>query len=173
MKTKKEKIEAIYEEIAEKTLSLGCRVIIETTWLKHSWASWYDEEYVWVIYEYATWLKSYIWDIKEWNLLSSYECYLSSWECYDPDRLNFSDFKDFEWIMEVWESEENKNTTYLYKIIWHAVMIWDVLDFIKKNISWDSNTAEYILKLWEDFKAPIEDQSELCIDFICALLEVK
>jgi hypothetical protein len=31
MKTKKEKIEAIYEEIAEKTLSLGCRVIIETT----------------------------------------------------------------------------------------------------------------------------------------------
>lgn len=185
MATKQEKIEAIYEKIANKDLKFWCRVIIETTWLQHSCSSWYDEEYTWIIYEYATWLDNCLgaWKVKEGSLLCPEECYLSSWECYNPDNLDFSDFKYFEWVMSVWESEEKKDTTYLYKIIWHPVMFGDVIDFIKNNnirfsdldfdnYFWISKSSQYIFeKLWKKLTAPIEDQSDECIDFVYDLIE--
>lgn len=167
MKTKEEKIKAIYEKIANKELTFWCRVIIETTWLQHSCSSWYDEEYTWTIYEYATWLDDYLgWKVKEWNLLGSEDYYLSSWECYNPDSLDFSDFKYFEWLAVVWESEEKKDTTYLYKIIWHPVMIGDVIEYFY----WDARCKDFVF-LWRKLKEPIEDQSDECIDFVYSLLE--
>ena len=170
MATKQEKIEAIYEKIANKELSFWCRVIIETTWLQHSCSSGYDEEYTWIIYEYAIWLDDYLgWKVKEWNLLGSEDYYLFSWECYNPDNLDFSDFKYFEWVMSVWESEEKKDTTYLYKIIWHPVMLGDVLDYL-----WDKKwlmTIDRIIRHWKKKRLPIEDQDDGFIDYIYRTLQ--
>lgn len=112
---REEKIEFIYKKIANKDLTFWCRVVIETTWLVHSCSSWYDEEYTWIIYEYATWLYNYLgaWKVKEGSLLCPEECCLSSWECYNPDHPDFSDFKDFEWVMIVWEFEEKKHNIFI------------------------------------------------------------
>lgn len=173
MKTREEKIKAIYNEIANKDLTFWCRVIIETTWIK--------EWYTWIIYRYGTLIYDLSGDIEELDLLWDNECYLSSGRC-DINDIDFSDFKYFEWVMSVWESEKKKNTTYLYRIIWHPVMIWDVLDFIKKNnikkyildsdsCFWILNSSEYIFKkLWENLTATIEEQSDNCVDYIYDLL---
>lgn len=57
-----------------------------------------------------------------------------------------------------------------YKIIWHPVMIWDILDYLSSN-----DNAYYDLQLAivreRTFKRkPIEDQSEECILFIYNLI---
>ena len=194
MKTKQQKIEAIYEKIANKDLKFWCRVIIETTWLQHS----------------CIWLDDYLgWKVKEWNLLGSEYYYLFSWECYNPDSLNFSDFKYVEWVMSVWESEEKKDTTYLYKIIWHPVMIWDVLKWISKDtihipdrcdycsheLTYNAFHNEYtcpsplcwfrfevdneiddiriylVTELWKYLDRPIEEQDDKCIKFIYDMIK--
>lgn len=70
-------------------------------------------------------------------------------------------------------------------IIWHKVMIGDVIDFIKKNnirysssdidnYFWISKSSQYIFEqLWKNLTAPIEYQSNECIDFVYSLLEKK
>lgn len=174
MKTKQEKLEYIYEKIANKDLTFWCRVIIETTWIK--------EWYIWIIYRYGTLIYDLSGDIEELDLLWHNECYLSSGRCIIND-IDFSDFKYFDWLSVVWESEKKKDTTYLYKIIWHPVMIWDVIDFIKKNnikkyildsdsCFWILDISQYIFKkLWEKLTDPIEEQSDECIDCIYDLFQ--
>ena len=61
-------------------------------------------------------------------------------------------------------------------------MIWDVLDWIKKQINEDnishSNWYDLVVKLgyrdetesWKELRKPIEDQSKECIDFIYWLI---
>jgi hypothetical protein len=53
--------------------------------------------------------------------------------------------------------------------IWHDVMIWDVLDyFIFQTIS--DITSEDIFNHRDEFRKPIEEQSEECISFIYSLI---
>ena len=84
---------------------------------------------------------------------------------------------------------------YVPKVIWHPVMIWDVLDYmskikfdIKKTSSklWlsfdDRDTDESKLFLikehyystlpirWLNLRKPIEDQTDECIDFVHSLI---
>ena len=157
MKTRWEKIDFIYEKIANKDLTFWCRVIIETTWIK--------EWYIWIIYRYGTLVYDLSEDIEELDLLWHNECYLSSGRCIIND-IDFSDFKYFDWVMSVWESEKEKDTTYLYRIIWHPVMIWDVIEYFY----WDARCSDFV-DVWKNLKAPIENQSDECIDFVYSLLE--
>jgi len=70
-----------------------------------------------------------------------------------------------------------------YKIIWHPVMIWDVLDWIDKEHKLfftykEENSpltlwADKVVNLWKDKRKPIDDQSEECIDFIYNLIQEK
>ena len=62
-------------------------------------------------------------------------------------------------------------------IIWHPVMIWDIISYIKDNHS--SRYWEHIVKLlWiknskgvrTDLRKPIEKQPDSCIDYVYSLL---
>lgn len=70
-----------------------------------------------------------------------------------------------------------------YKIIWHPVMIGDVLDWIDKNIEksyeyadwpfnqdWHTEKRNTIILYREAKRKPIEEQSEKCILFIYNLI---
>lgn len=75
---------------------------------------------------------------------------------------------------------------YVPKVIWHPVMIGDVLrkirllagyaldnDLIKKS-DFGNVIAHHnyrITQIWEDFRKPIEDQSDECIDFVHSLIK--
>ncbi len=115
--TKQEKINAIYEKIADKTLSFGCRVIFRE------------------------------------NIKKEYLPYES---------IMVDDRKNYDW----WVLFTDILNKYIdKKIIWHPVMIWDVLDYLK----WQ---PEYynIWYWWKNKRKPIEDQSDKCIDYIYNLI---
>lgn len=80
---------------------------------------------------------------------------------------------------------DNKNKFFnrndIQKIIWHPVMIWDILDYFKINdildfidIKTDTNwntmfkqtKHSKIIELWKEKRKPIENQSDKCIEFI-------
>lgn len=115
--TREEKIEAIYEAMANKKRTFGCRCRRN------------DGEDVIFIRENKTW------------------SYLSIRE-------------NEEFTVSLW---------YVPEIIWHPVMIWDVLNYCSSYISdWDDSVDSQIdlLSYWGDYRLPIEDQPEECIDFV-------
>jgi hypothetical protein len=52
-------------------------------------------------------------------------------------------------------------------IIWHPVLIGNVLQFMK-DLDWDC-IPNRIYILWEKLTLPIDEQSDECIDFVYAL----
>ena len=115
--TREEKIEAIYEAMANKKRTFGCRCRRN------------DGEDVIFIRENKTW------------------SYLSIRE-------------NEEFTVSLW---------YVPEIIWHPVMMWDVLNYCSSYISdWDDSVDSQIdlLSYWGDYRLPIEDQPEECIDFV-------
>lgn len=69
-----------------------------------------------------------------------------------------------EWFFEFTKQIDN------IEIIWHPVMIWDVLDWIKQiTIHYDEILS--LLELREHKRKPIEYQSEECISFIYNLIK--
>ena len=115
--TREEKIQAIYEAMANKKRTFGCRCRRN------------DGEDVIFIRQNETW------------------SYLSIRE-------------NEEFTVSLWYAPE---------IIWHPVMIWDVLNYCSSYISdWDDSVDSQIdlLSYWGDYRLPIEDQPEECIDFV-------
>ena len=116
--TREEQIKAIYEKIADKTLSFGCVT-------QHTNPRNWD-----------TFRHTFIWDdraIRNWQV---YGC-----SCFEDD-----------------------------KIIWHPVMIWDVLDYYRGE-SWVNVGVLTILEKWNYKRKPIEEQSDECIEFIYNLIK--
>ena len=72
--------------------------------------------------------------------------------------------------LSIRENEEfTVSLWYAPEIIWHPVMIWDVLSYCSSYISdWDDSVDSQIdlLSYWGDYRLPIEDQPEECIDFV-------
>ena len=78
--------------------------------------------------------------------------------------------------------ENEEFTVFLWytpKVIWHPVMIGDVLDWIDKKI-WISNCEyeEFVVEevnisvlLWREYLKPIEDQSDDCINYIYSIIQ--
>lgn len=88
------------------------------------------------------------------------------------------------WIMSFWFITKWKlkyyDSEWFYaedKIIWHPVMIWDVLEYDKQlnlqlMLDWkDPIDTSNILNIWNDFRKPIEDQSDECVDYVYSLLD--
>ena len=73
-----------------------------------------------------------------------------------------------KWMLYNWRLQEVTN----------PVMIWDVLDWIEKNIKeenindqwWKDTAVNHLLNIYNSKRKPIEDQSELCIKFIYELV---
>lgn len=141
---KETKIVKIYEKIADKTLSFWCKVKSHHNRKSKEW---------------------YTNDIFISNSLKNY--YYHSCPI------------DWEYI---WKPRYKSDSI---EIIWHPVMIWDVLDWIDKNIKHtEFDIASFIDIKWRisiykvnllrnriDYRKPIEDQSEECIDFIYNLIQ--
>lgn len=116
--TKEEKIKAIYEKIADKTLSFGCWVMVDKFVSKRQICT--------IVYRDDKNDMDYFYTKEKWNV-------------------------------------------YIEDIIWHPVMIWDVLDYIEDK--WEYNWEMWdILALWILKRKPIEEQSEECIDYVFNLL---
>ena len=78
--------------------------------------------------------------------------------------------KNKEFMIPLWYSP---------KIIWHPVMIEDVLDWIDKKMGISNcEYEEFVVEeanisvlLWREYLKPIEEQSEECIDYIYSLIQ--
>lgn len=112
--SKQEMLKKIYEVIADKTLSFGCKVLHKAD-------------------------MGVCYDVK----------YMYTWGKYDNRPYNVDE------------------------IIWHPVMIGDVLNYID-GITPRTNISQNILDIvfiWWKKNEPIDDQSEECITFIYNLIK--
>lgn len=125
--TREEKLEAIYDEMANKELTFGCRCRRN------------DGEDVIFIRQNKTW------------------SYLSIRE-------------NEEFTVSLWYTPE---------IIWHPVMIGDVLDWIDNKMGVSNheyeefviNEVNMAILLWGEYPKPIEEQSDECIDYVYSLIQ--
>jgi len=134
--SKEAMIKKIYEVIADKTLSFGCKI------------------------EYPIWNIC----IVEWR---------------DERRIKVESESIVNRTLSTSilpKDQRNSSVLDKYKIIWHPVMIWDVLDWISRFGEW-SFTVWWngIIDFWQwqwkfDFRKPIDDQSDDCITFIYNLI---
>jgi len=90
----------------------------------------------------------------------------------------FETDSEFNCILLHWENKTFDVDVSEFNVIWHPVMIWDVLDWIwfpKLNINrpFGVGTFTKLLHFRTEKRKPIEDQSIECIDFIYSLLESK
>ena len=160
MTTREQKIEAIYEKIANKELSFGCKIQINNYW-EESWKETRSP--------------------RLWRVGQSHKCI--------DDRIprHYWIFYSDTWTYAVTEFEnhifnerQGKNNTWelKYTIIWHPVMIWDVLDYVDNFLnvcvlkySEDLEVIRDIFKHYKYKSKPIEEQSDECINFIHSLLK--
>lgn len=148
-------IDVIYQKIARKDLSMWCVFIDKYRW-DNSETPVYNKivsigsEYQWLtlthyIPDYA---EAHLYDIRTDFLLNEREHYRKT----------------------------NKNEWELrYNIIWHPVMIWDVLQrwiendkqwtrLIQPPVAWTFESK--VVFMWSNMREPIENQSDKCIEFI-------
>ena len=126
---KQKMIEAIYDKIADKTLSEWCNIINNRIKSKK---------------------KSKIVRIKdEWVSFISYD----SHSIYKEKLIWFNEY---------------------HKIIWHPVMLWDVLDYITEEFSInmypDPDYVNELLTLYEHKRKSIDEQSKECIIYVFDLI---
>ena len=78
----------------------------------------------------------------------------------------------------VLEDRVNSRCYLIEEIIWHPVMIGDVIKRIKENI--EISYWEYLVKLlgqlsrpwlWRELGLSIDDQSQECIDYVYSLIQ--
>ena len=114
-----DKIKAIYDKIANKELSFGCKLLFNS-------------------------------------------------EIYTFTRHDWKNYKTVEDDILVLKPS-------FTKIIWHPVMIWDVLDIIWDNelalSIWPNNCREAVLWYLDKPRKPIEEQSEDTINYIFNLIK--
>ena len=161
--TREEKISAIYAEMANKEDSFWLRFIAKFQDYKDKYFDarelttlfWREDE-DWEVFREA---------ITDGGLLRNH-CYLD---------------EDAWYIPHIKRGE-------VLKIIWHPVMIGDVLrqirllagyaldnDLIKKS-DFGNVIAQHnyrITQIWEDFREPVEAQSDECIDYVYSLIPSK
>ena len=129
--TREERIKAIYEAMANKKRTFGCR------WKTLNWES-----------------VTFIRKNRGWKYL-----YMR---------------RNKEFMIPLW---------YTPKVIWHPVMIWDVLDWIEPYWSGYVQSVEFterrrrkknlVLLQRDNKRLPIDEQSDECIDYVYGLIPSK
>lgn len=183
MKTRQEKIKAIYEKIANKDLTFWCKFWAkkEISWGHITFEKWFEfiliksrkdekilyagENFWWPLYftdfEFENleiiWHPVMIWDVLDWI-----ENNMNNWrkccECWAD--MNYNDEIYYCSNEECENEEEPENLVVLNK--------WDL---VIENTRRDSRFINNDIFLWKDLKLPIEDQSDECIDFIYDLIK--
>ena len=160
-----EQLKRIYEAMANKTLSFGCRTIVNC----------YEKKY-------EEWKWSHL--SLKWNsnaiCTNSVNRVLINWF----NNVEIED--DFDYNSQSYSMMKYWDFVYQTKsIIGHPVMIGDVLEY-NYNVSLMKDTQSIdeakffneiwerwekkICRLWKDKRKPIEDQSKECIDFVESLI---
>ena len=149
--TRTEKISAIYAEMANKEETFWCKVLVDTQKRfrnRLESESGIEDTIIGKIRDPD--------DFRKFNLEDN-------WPSYDDWQRSNIDEEEFTCITEV---------------IWHPVMIWDVIKRIKENR--EISYWEYLVKLlgqlsrpwlWRELGLSIDDQSEECIDYIYSLIQ--
>lgn len=182
--TKEEKINKIYEVIADKTLSFWCKIILKNyLWeqiVNHSvwnltYLFWFqfpfinnhkDKEKIEV--EKVLWHIIFIWNILDWiekNITETNPCPI----CWDKD-IQLENF-------DSWLSWMQSEFSRWY--CWNENCYWTSSD----NIEWSAENIKYCCLddlvfwnwlgnwwLWKEKRKPIEYQSDECIDYIYNLI---
>lgn len=136
-----EMIDKVYEEIADKTLSEGCKFSE-----KFHWENSDDIVYNKIVAVYCKWqanLTHYISDYSEWTHLH----YTAT-----NNILNLRQNKHWDTHKSNWEL--------VYKIIWHPIHYWYAVDWIEKNhYDWFYST-EYYQWLNDQFAELYKDKTK-------------
>ena len=166
--TRAEKISAIYKEMANKEETFWCKVLVDTQKRfrnRLESESGIEDTIIGKIRDPD--------DFRKFNLEDN-------WPSYDDWQRSNIDEEEFTCITEV---------------IWHPVMIWDVIDWIEKKefdvnkpIPWfwfeedeelDDKSKLHLIQdyyidnlisYWDKKRESIESQSEDCIDFVYSLI---
>lgn len=175
--SRQEMIDSIYEKIADETLSFGCRIILEnqeiimeTDPCEGNCSEYYEANGV-ITWRYWT-------TTERGTTLQIEKIYF-----YEPfyNQEEVSDSFSEEFVFDEEYETENNNLT----IIWHPVMLGDVVDYCEKYcLEWDIeklywveympigkiNLPTNIFTLWEEKRKPITEQSDECIKFVYNLI---
>lgn len=98
---------------------------------------------------------------------------LSPWCCVEVKAQN--EYGDFTYRLCRWDERPEEE---IKEVIWHPVMIWDVIKRIKENI--EISYWEHLVKLlgqlsrpwlWRELGLSIDDQSQECIDYVYSLIQ--
>lgn len=174
--SREEMINAIYDKIADKTLSFWCIVVIkDISFVVDEWEDWSREIPADIYFNY--------WD--EDNLYIRNVIFSNDF--YDEEEeIKYSDVYNFEYLDE---SDIEENQRYFYfgeklegnEIIWHPIMIGDIYDFFEKNnftkykrTLWingnNVNFDKSLAMLWTEKRKPIEEQDNDCVEFVYNLI---
>lgn len=157
MKTKQEKIDAIYEKIANKDLSFGCRIMLKNQEIVM------ENQPV----EYGT-LENYE---VVWSIIGRYWTLYWWWVTVEIEKIYFNDsFYSEEEVSDGFKEEfsfdeDNEEKDWNLEIIGHPVMISDVMEYFYGSVRF----SEW-WKCWRKLTKPVEEQSDECIDFIYNLI---
>lgn len=166
MLTKEQKIEKIYEKIADKKWTFWCKFY-------HKSDEYKKEKMI----------------VKAIPHLSSSSEYIENWQIISPS-IQTSDIR--KWIFSYlywWELKfgdtETRQDYILESIytIWHDVMYWDIIDYIEennlRNIRVDEIAPNLLVSTFDDLhdlyeykRKPIQEQSKDCIDLVFNILEL-
>ena len=117
---------------------------------------------------------------------------------YFYDSFQWEEEETLVFLYEVWDSRFFKNLDAInkkinfnycivehllsqvdndsYEIIWHPVMIWDVLEYREQFIEdcIEDNLSDFTIEIvtkWDYLNKSIEDQSDECIEYIYNLIK--
>lgn len=165
---RKEKIEKIYKEIANKNTIMWCKARI------------YYTNHFSIFDEYFFKKTKYV----EVTLIGN--CYLFDWERIKYEKIKGHFLKEGCLRFENFDPIGLKDYKDLFLvIIWCPIMIWSVFKQIRFHKKYGLNEGqinesgfenimlEYynkIIQVRKDFEKPIDDQPDECIDFIYSLI---
>lgn len=98
---------------------------------------------------------------------------LTPW-CYVEVKAQ-NEYGDFTYRLCRWDERPEEE---IKEVIWHPVMIWDVIKRIKENI--EISYWEYLVKLLGQLSRPwlrrelglsIDEQSEECVNYVYSLIQ--
>lgn len=127
---RQEKIDFIYQTIADKTLSFWCIIRRETN----------------------------VWDILDFKIIQNRLIKFDNWKTRREIQLYHSNNNQV-WIYTELDDKE---------IIWHPVMIWDILEYFYGDIRFSD-----FAWIWKKLRKPLEKQDDECIDFIYDMIKKK
>lgn len=179
---REQKIEAIYEKIARKDLSFGCKIFLKNQEIVMEnqpveYGTLESYEVMWFIIG-RYWTQTYWWTTMEIEKIYFNEPF------YNEEEVA-NDFKQ-----DFYFDENNEEKNWDLEIIGHPVMIWDLLDWIENDYLWFAknktqlNSLEmnmfiaktkdfnpsHIFEKWEQKRLPLEEQSDECVDFVYDLI---